>query len=454
VTDIATPTSGPAPDPLAGTAYRTIRRIGSGAMGQVFEAEHTGLRRRVAVKLLSPLLAGDPVFVDRLRLEAQALATVRHPNVVAVNDHATTPAGVPFLAMELLQGRTLHDLLRERRALPFPEALQIFDQLLGGLGAIHAAGLVHRDLKPANVFLCREGGRTTVKVLDFGIVKVARHDLAGPIAPARLLTQQGHAIGTPNFMAPEQVLGQGCDARTDIYAAGVLLYLLLSGRAPFQHHRTEVGLLAAQVTECPPALSSVAAGPFPPGLEAAIARALAKDPADRFASVEEFGRALSEPHDDARRRLRALANVTEKMPGGTWNAARGTAPLDASVFRPARKALPFVAATPQKPASTAPTVYAAAVDPLPAADVTPTPNAGSGGSPTPTPMPTPTPARTPAPRSAPSFGLPPAPKVPAAPAPATPTGLSLASALQGNRLLFGAVVAVWCVLAVMLWRVL
>ncbi len=302
MTDIATPTSGP-PDPLAGTAYRTIRRIGSGAMGQVFEAEHTGLRRRVAVKLLSPLLAGDPVFVDRLRLEAQALATVRHPNVVAVTDHATTPAGVPFLAMELLQGRTLHDLLRERRALPFPEALQIFDQLLGGLGAIHAAGLVHRDLKPANVFLCREGERTTVKVLDFGIVKVARHDLAGPIAPARLLTQQGHAIGTPNFMAPEQVLGQGCDARTDIYAAGVLLYLLLSGRAPFQHHRTEVALLAAQVTECPPALSSVAAGPFPPGLEAAIARALAKDPADRFASVEDFGRGALR----ARRRRAATA---------------------------------------------------------------------------------------------------------------------------------------------------
>lgn len=267
MTDIATPTSGPAPDPLAGTAYRTIRRIGSGAMGQVFEAEHTGLRRRVAVKLLSPLLAGDPVFVDRLRLEAQALATVRHHNVVAVTDHATTPSGVPFLVMELLQGRTLHDLLRERRALPFPEALQIFDQLLGGLGAIHAAGLVHRDLKPANVFLCREGERTTVKVLDFGIVKVARHDLAGPIAPARLLTQQGHAIGTPNFMAPEQVLGQGCDARTDIYAAGVLLYLLLSGRAPFQHHRTEVTVRGTGPTAyCGRVAAVEAAGAIPWGV--------------------------------------------------------------------------------------------------------------------------------------------------------------------------------------------
>lgn len=212
--------------------------------------------------------------------------------------------------------------------------------------------------------------------------------------------------------------------------------------------RTEVALLAAQVTECPPALSSVAAGPFPPGLEAAIARALAKDPADRFASVEDFGRALCEPDADARRRLRALANVTEKMPGGTWSAARGTAPLDASVFRPARKALPFIETSAEKP------TRAASIEMAAAADAAPPPNASSAEATTPTP--TRTAARTPAPRSAPSFGLPPAPKAPAAPAPApaTPTGLSLASALQGNRLLFGAVVAVWCLLAVMLWRVL
>lgn len=357
MTDIAIDTpSVPEVDPLAGTAYRTVRLIGSGAMGQVFEAEHAGLRRRVAVKVLTPALAGDPAFVDRLRLEAQALAGVRHPNVVLVHDHATTPAGVPFLVMELLHGRTLHDLLRERTALPLLDALHLVDQVFAGLSAIHMAGLTHRDLKPANIFLSEEHGRTTIKLLDFGIVKVTRPDPATSIAPLRFPTELGHILGTPRFMAPEQITSGACDARTDVYAAGVLVFLLLAGRDPFHHHRTHIAILTAQVREKPPLLSTVASQPIPPRVDAAVARALAKDPADRFASIEDFGAALGAAAFGATSALLGAQTSTEKMPGGTWSRPpQETAPLSADAFRSIRNALPFAASRASAPAqATAP----------------------------------------------------------------------------------------------------
>lgn len=330
-------------DPLAGTPYRTLRSIGAGAMGQVFEAEHVGLRRRVAVKLLGAAVAGDPVFVDRLRLEAQALASVRHPNVVMIHDHAATPAGVPFLVLELLQGRTLQALLRDRGAIALDEALLLLDQVLSGLTAIHAAGLTHRDLKPANIFLCDDGGRTTVKLLDFGIVKLSRGDRASGIAPLRYPTEQGQAIGTPSFMAPEQAMGEACDARTDVYAVGVLLYLLLSGRTPFQHHRTFVAVLGAQVMEAPPSLSQVAAQAIPAAVEAVVSRALAKKPADRFDSITALGAALGSAMSLSSQGPAASgAGDTEKIPTQAWSsAAAKTEPLDLSMFRPSRAALPF-----------------------------------------------------------------------------------------------------------------
>jgi len=410
-------------------------------MGQVFEAEHTGLRRRVAVKLLGAAVAGDPIFIDRLRLEGQALASIRHPNVVLIHDHATTPDGAPFLVMELLRGRTLHDLLRERRAIGLPEALHLFDQILGGLAAIHAAGLTHRDLKPANIFLCDEGDRTTVKLLDFGIVKITRNDLASSIAPLRHPTAHGQTIGTPRFMAPEQVFGRDCDARTDIYASAVLLYLMLSGRDPFHHHRSEVAILTAQAMEQPRPLSEVAGGRIPPGVDATIARALAKDPAERFASVAEFGAALSAGVSGPPRLLRGLPTVTEKMAARPWAADAKTAPLDVAVFRDARSALPFA---PRKE--------------------------GDGFS-----------AEPAAPRSGPAyrgpssrmlrppprFGLPPLSPVPqplvaplpppevpnTAPAPAADVPHE-PRAPEDNRRLFALVALLWCLVAAVAWRVL
>lgn len=407
----ATSSCTPETDPLAGTAYRTVRRVGAGAMGQVFEAEHRGLRRRVAVKLLGPDLAGDPVFVDRLRLEAQALAAVRHPHVVTVHDHALTPAGVPFLVMELLEGRTLHDLLRERGTIPVPEALHLIDQIFGGLAALHAAGLIHRDLKPANVFLCVEQGRTSVKLLDFGIVKVTSPERAGSPAPLRYPTDQCHMVGTPRFMAPEQILGRPCDVRTDVYAAGVLLYLLLSGRDPFHQHRTHASLLSAHVLEVPPALSAAASQRIPRAVEVAVARALAKEPAHRFASILEFGAALG---GRVVTPSAARPATTEKIAPGKV-AAQKTEPLSLAWFRPA----PGSASIP-----------------------------ASGASPAPAASPTTAKIVTPA-RPAPSFGLPPEPPADESVGARPPAGHP-----ESHRLLLVAVALLWCLVAAVAWRVL
>ncbi|MFO0592182.1 MAG: protein kinase [Polyangiaceae bacterium] len=346
-------------DPLFGTVYRATRLLGAGAMGRVFEAEHTGLRRTVAVKLLAPALAQNPTLVDRARLEAQALAAIRHPNVVTVHDYAATPAGVPFLVMERLVGRSLDDFLQQRGALPMPEALTLVDQILNGLGAVHAAGLTHRDLKPSNVFLAEDGGRTIVKLLDLGIAKVqARAD--GPtVAPLKFPTAEGHAVGTPRCMAPEQILGRPCDARTDVYAAGVLVFVMLSGRDPFHHRAAQIEVLSAHLTETPPLLSHLAPQPIPPALDAVIARALAKEPSERFASAAEFGAALAQA-------VATKPTVTEKIaptpsranhgtapiapkraPHGTApiapkRAPNGTVPIDPAMFRSAPPAVPFV----------------------------------------------------------------------------------------------------------------
>jgi serine/threonine-protein kinase len=308
-------------------------------MGDVLEAEHTRLLSRVAVKLLKEKWARDPGLCDRLRLEAQALASLRHPHVVAVHDHAIAPDGRPFVVMELLHGRTLQDEIRRRGALPLPEALHWMDQILDGLRAIHAAGLVHRDLKPENVFLAEERGRTVVKLLDLGVVKVVAEPhanrvdrRAAPAGPAPLAcpTAEGFAIGTPRFMSPEQALGQPCTVRADIYAAGLILHTMLAGRGPFEKHRTLVAVLAAHVGEPPEPVGAVAPQPVPTAIEGAILRALAKRPADRFGSVDEFAAALLESKGGTAPMPRSPAQ------GGTWKLpalARGAQPASPAAPR-------------------------------------------------------------------------------------------------------------------------
>jgi serine/threonine-protein kinase len=263
-------------------------------MGEVLAAEHVALGKRVVVKILRRTLVDRPDHVDRMRLEAQALARLTHPNIVAVHDYGRTQDGRPFMVMEQLVGRTLRAELKERGRLPPEEAVGLVQQALAGLGAAHAVGLVHRDVKLDNLFLCgAPGGPRTLKVLDFGIAKVLpeARSAASP-APLAFPTEEGVALGTPRFFAPEQARGEEVDARTDVYSTGLVLYALLAGRGPFDHLHAIYDLALAQAEEVPDPPSKVAGVALPPALERAVLRAIAKQPGDRFSSAAAFSEAL------------------------------------------------------------------------------------------------------------------------------------------------------------------
>jgi serine/threonine protein kinase len=292
------PTACPPPawlDPLAGTAYRSIAPLGRGATGEVVEAEHRALGKRVVVKLLQRDLARRPDLVDRMRLEGQALARLTHENLVAVLDLQVTLEGRPFLVMERLHGRTLREELHARSALPAFEAIDLARQALAGLGAAHEAGLVHRDVTLANLFVChpRPGAAGRVlKLLDFGLAKVVSRAGGRAPAPLQASTEEGVSMGTPRFFSPEQAAGERVDARADLYAMGMVLYTMVTGRVPFADLVALDELLAAHLTLTPARPSLLAPWPLPPGLDEAIARAMEKRPQDRFASAAEFSREL------------------------------------------------------------------------------------------------------------------------------------------------------------------
>jgi len=308
-------------DPLAGTPYRLIRYVTGGAMGEILEAEHMALRRKVIVKLINRKYASLPGFVDRLRLEAQALAALapRTPHIVSVLDFGETRDGRPFMVLEQLRGRTLKDELRARRMLPPSEAVGLARDLLAALGCAHDVGIVHRDVKPENIFLAEpERGGRVLKLLDFGLAKVLP-GAAGEDAPAPLTlpTEEGVTLGTPRFLSPEQARGGAIDHRSDLYSAGAVLYAMLTGRDPFHHVEGIAAILRAQVSEPPRPPSFVAAQPIPEALDRIVLKALAKEPDDRFASAAELSAALDG----------ALA------PAPFTGGSGGTERMDVTVFR-------------------------------------------------------------------------------------------------------------------------
>ena len=272
-------------DPLAGTPYRTLRPLGAGGMGEVLEAEHRGLGRRVVVKLLHRHLFSRGDFADRMRLEGESLGYVEHPNVVAAVDCGRTRDGRPYLVMERLHGRTLREELRARGPLPAPEAISLAAQALDGLQAVHDAGIVHRDIKLDNVFVCDAlpGLGRVVKLLDLGVAKMLPG--SGP-APLTVATEEGVSMGTPRFFSPEQATGAALDGRCDVYAMGLVLYALLTGRTLFEQLRDVDALIEAHARTPPEPPSRFVE--LPVALEAGILRALAKQPEDRFASAAAF----------------------------------------------------------------------------------------------------------------------------------------------------------------------
>ncbi len=284
------------PQSLIGTTlsgrYRIERLLGEGGMGAVYQAEHTHMRKRLAVKVLHPEMSRLPEVVARFEREAMAAAHIDHPNVAAATDFGKLEDGSFFLVLEYVEGKSLRDILMQGR-LELGRALHVVRQTTAALGRAHALGIVHRDLKPENVMLIsREGDDDFVKVLDFGIAKVPVGDFsaaAHPITSAQpALTQLGMVYGTPEYMAPEQALGQAVDARADLYSLGVITYEMLTGYRPFDHD-SKVTLLGMHVTAPVPPMAKFAPDAnIPPEVEALVAKLLAKDSNHRFTDAKDL----------------------------------------------------------------------------------------------------------------------------------------------------------------------
>lgn len=275
--------------------YKLEATLGRGGMGLVYRAAHVGLRRQVAVKILHPSLATSSDVRNRFEREALAVGKIDHPHCVSTYDVGRLSDGSLYLAMELLEGRALADVLEQEGQIAPGRALHILAGVLRGLSHIHAAGLIHRDIKPENIFLIRQGAdEDFAKILDFGIAKPmsGKTDLDDGVK----LTQAGMAFGTPIYMAPEQALGNPMDGRADVYAAAVLAYEMLCGQPPFYSEDKLEVMSMHTAKPVPPMRQRLIRGgrPVPSSIERLIVRGLTKKPNDRYASADVFLAAVEE----------------------------------------------------------------------------------------------------------------------------------------------------------------
>ena len=278
-------------DALVGTRlgpYMIERLLGEGAMGEVYRAVHEALGRPVALKILKPAVAADRSMTERFFGEARAVNIIRHENIVECTDLVNEPKGRSYIVMELLEGRTLGDAIRDAGKMAPKRAARITAQIADALGAAHDKGIVHRDLKPDNVYLIKRAGLADyVKVLDFGMARL-RPDLGG----GALATQTGALMGTPAYMAPEQARGDKATAAADIYALGAVLFNMLAGQPPFPAQALSL-MLAAVLRDTPKRVDHFAPN-VPPALTALVERALSKDPMQRPADMAAFRRDVLE----------------------------------------------------------------------------------------------------------------------------------------------------------------
>ena len=269
--------------------YQALSLLGEGGMGAVYLAEHPGIGRKVAIKVLRSELDHDPQLLTRFLNEARAANAIRHPNIIEVLDSGTTARGASYLVMELLEGEALSARIRRLSRLDERSAIEIAMQTAAGLGAAHAKGIIHRDLKPDNLFVIPEesdASRERVKILDFGIAKL--HVTAGD----SLKTRTGTLMGTPVYMSPEQCLGtKEVDHRSDVYSLGIIIYEMLAGRTPFVSEGFGE-LLNMHLNEAPPPLRQFAPQ-ISAAVELAVIRMLAKKAEQRYQSMAEVRAALA-----------------------------------------------------------------------------------------------------------------------------------------------------------------
>lgn len=325
--------------------YEIRRTLGNGAMGVVFEAWDPAHARRVALKTMHRAAPGadegDGTLLDRFRREAQTAGQLAHPNIVAAYEYGEdADSGRAFIAMEYVEGEELKRAFDREARFPLPDVERIMTQLLAALEQAHAHGVVHRDVKPANVFMLPDG---SVKIGDFGIARIDSSEL----------TQIGSVLGTPSYMSPEQFMGQPVDGRSDLFAAGVILYQLLTGEKPF------TGKLAAimqQVLKDQPRPPSAHDPRLPAAFDALLAKALAKRPADRFQNAPAFAAAVraavaaaprEAPAPLAQRSAADGVRPTPTPPASSNGvaAARPAAPQPTPLAAPRRSAWPTVLVT-------------------------------------------------------------------------------------------------------------
>ncbi len=278
-------------DPLIGGvlpgSYQVLDLLGVGGMGRVYRAEQRTLGRTVAVKVIHPHLAADEKSLARFLTEARATSKLNHPNSVSVIDFGKTAAGQPYLVMEFLRGRNLAQVVSTEGLLKLPRIVNVLRQVLAALGEAHALDIIHRDLKPENIVLepLRRGG-DFVKVVDFGLAKLRAEENTTDI------TLPGIVCGTPDFMAPEQGRGDPLDGRSDIYAVGVVLFWLLTGRLPFEASSPTQVVMMHITMPVPDPRQLAPQRQIPDELVAVMSKALAKDPRERFHDAHEFADAL------------------------------------------------------------------------------------------------------------------------------------------------------------------
>jgi len=370
----------PSPGQVVGGKYRIVRLIGDGGMGAVFEARHEVLCSTVALKFLHPELASRSGLADRFLQEARVSASIQSPHVTRVIDVDQTADGAPYIVMEHLTGETLQQLLDRQLKLPHDQAVDYGLQILSGLEAAHALGVVHRDLKPDNVFVTTTGGGPVLKLLDFGIAKLRQaHEFQ------RGLTRPGVVMGTPEYMAPEQFYAaERVDHRADLYSLGAMLYEILSGLRPA--YGDDVNQIVAQVAlgRIKPLLEHEP--DLPPGLAGVVHRALEPDPERRFPNATEMRLELARFAGQLSHAGRLAANpeagsvAPPPVVDAPAPAVSAPAPVAATPFDPPELAGAASAPTPPYPASSGPGVPPTLPPEDEAPAEVPPPGGGKGGT--------------------------------------------------------------------------
>ncbi len=355
---------------LVGERYRIERLVGSGGMAHVLAARHVQLGHPVAVKVLDPSLGADSDAKERFSREARAMAALTSPHAVRVHDVGMLASGLPFMVMELLDGKDLSSVLAERGRLPIDEACAYVEQACEAVDEAHEAGLVHRDIKPQNLFLANvRGGRPIVRVLDFGIARA----IGGRVGKLQTITRVGDVIGTLAYMAPEQIKSsRSVDQRADVWALGAVLYRLVTGRHPFVA-TPQPALVEAILTGAPMAMTALRPD-VPVVLESVVMRCLRKAPEERFPSARSLRSALAEA-----RAIMAVEPFTETTePEHPPLAAGGRRPLSSRAIKAARERLrspsdPGISLTARDLERRAPGPKHDTTAPMPKAGAVPTP---------------------------------------------------------------------------------